>query len=96
MQINNSMINYYQYVQTPPQNMAQKAIQEGQPENLPSQMSKQAEEGMRSFQMTDSKMSEEYEAMRKNLHASMVRDALTTKAAIILKSHEDQGFRATV
>ncbi len=96
MQVNNSMINYYQYVQQPPMNMAQKAMQDGQPENVPTQMSKQAEEGMRTFKMTDSEMSKEFEAMRKNLHASLVRDALTTKAAMILKSHEDQGIRATV
>ena len=94
MQVNNSMINYYQYVQQPPLNMAQKAMQEGQPENKPSQMSNQAVEGMRTFKMTDSEMSKEFESMRKNLHASLVRDALTTKAAMILKSHEDQGDRA--
>lgn len=89
----NSIINYQKYATIKPKSIAQTAISVGQPPNKPSQMSEGYVKGMRSFDVYDSKMSAESEAMNKQVHQKILNDALLTKAVIIRNSHESKGSR---
>lgn len=87
-------IEYEQYIKKQPVNMAEVAIAQGKPENKPSQMSQSYVDGMRSFDVYDSKMSESFTAMRKQVQQKILSDALLTKAVIIRNTHESTGERS--
>lgn len=93
MTVNNYTSNSYQYHTAAVTNYTQKAIELGKPENRPSQISQGYVDGMRSFDVYDSKMSEDKIAMRKQTHQALLNSALLTKAAIIRSSQEVKGER---
>ena len=76
-----------------PLNIAEKAIQEGKPENLPKQMADEVVAKNQSFQFVESVANKEEQAMIKQIMQQLVSEALVSHAAIIRSSHENKGVR---
>ena len=76
-----------------PVNVAQKAIQQGKPENKSQQISDGVVLNNRTFQFKDSVVSKEEDAMIKQIMQQLVSEALVSHAAIIRSSHETKGVR---